>query len=117
MKCPLCNQLASTWIRNSFTLQGVTFVQVLKGQLKCQHCGVLLRSARFGKQVWFGLATFAVMMTLMVLFSDALRSAYGMGAVALYWIVLVVMASLLFAYGTWKYAVLEVVKDEKTEKS
>ncbi|RPI02274.1 MAG: hypothetical protein EHM64_14285 [Ignavibacteriae bacterium] len=109
MKCPSCNQLASTLIRNSFSLQGVTFYQSVKGQLKCQNCGVLLRNAKFGKQVWLGLAAFVVMMVLMMLFSDPLRKSLGMGAVLIYWIVLLLMAVFVFAYGQWKYAMLEIV--------
>jgi hypothetical protein len=117
MKCPSCNQPASTFIRNSFSLQGVTLFQSLKGQLKCQNCGVLLRNAKFGKQLWYGLGAFVVMMVLMILFSGPLRGALGMGAVAIYWIVLILMAIFVFVYCQWKYAVLEIVGEDKLKEN
>jgi hypothetical protein len=116
MICPSCGSLASTWMRNSFSLQDVTFVQSLKGQLRCQQCGALLRNKKYSKQMWYFLIAMVVVMTLIIMFSDHLRRVFGMGAVAIYWIALVLMVFSLFVYGMWKFAVLEIVKEEKEKE-
>jgi len=113
MKCPSCNQLASTWHRNSFSLQGVTLAQSFKGQLRCQHCGVLLRNLKYGKQIWISFIAMIAFLSLIVVFSDRLYKSFGMGAVAIYWVVLVIMACITFVYGLWKYAVLQKVDEDK----
>jgi hypothetical protein len=40
----------------------------------------------------------------------------GIAAVAIYWITLVIMLSITFIYGMWKYAVLQKV-DEPDSKT
>lgn len=42
MNCPSC-QKPPSFTRTSFTLQGVTFAQSMKGYSRCEHCGQLLR--------------------------------------------------------------------------
>jgi len=42
MNCPSC-QKPPSFFRISFTLQGVTFAQSMKGYSRCEHCGQLLR--------------------------------------------------------------------------
>lgn len=116
MICPSCGKMASTWMRNSFSLQGVSFVQSLKGQLRCQQCGTLLRNKKYSKQMWYLLVAMVVVMALIILFSNHLRQVFGMGAVAIYWIVLVIMVFSLFVYGMWKFSVLEIVKEDKEKE-
>lgn len=113
MKCPSCNQLASSWLRNASSLQGVTLAQAFKGQLRCQHCGVLLRPVKYGRQLWFALVAFVVSLALIILFSDRLYRSFGIGAVGIYWVVLVVMVCFVFVYAMWKYTVLEKVSEEQ----
>ena len=115
MICPSCNQMASSWYRNSFSLQGVTLVQSFKGQLRCQHCGVLLRNIKFGKQIWYCMAATVVFVVLLVLFSYRLYRSIGIGAVAIYWITLVIILSITFIYGMWKYAVLQKVDESESK--
>ncbi|MCX6122693.1 MAG: hypothetical protein NTX44_13870 [Ignavibacteriales bacterium] len=55
-------------------------------------------------------------MALIILFSNHLRQVFGMGAVAIYWIVLVIMVFSLFVYGMWKFSVLEIVKEDKEKE-
>jgi hypothetical protein len=113
MKCPSCNQAATSFLRSSFSLQGVSFVQSLQGKLKCQHCGVLLRTVKYDKQIWYFLIACVMMLALIILFSKRLMIALGIGAVAIYWIVFTIMVVLVFVYGTWKYGVLEKVYTEE----
>ena len=116
MICPSCNQLASSWLRNSLSLQGVTLVQSFKGQLRCQHCGVLLRNVKYGKQLWFSLAAMAVSTGLIVLFSDRFYRSFGIRTVAIYWVVLIIMVIIVCIYGMWKYAVLQKVDEDAPKK-
>jgi hypothetical protein len=115
MICPSCGKMASTWLRNSFSLQGVTLAQSFKGQLRCQQCGILLRNKKYSKQMWYVLVVMVIVMALNILFSSHLRQVFGMGAVAIYWIVLVIMTLLLFVYGAWKFSVLEIVNEDKSK--
>jgi hypothetical protein len=113
MKCPSCNQLASTWQRNAFSMQGVTLMQSFKGLLRCQHCGVLLRPVKYSRQLWLALMVFVVTLSLVILFSDRLYRLFGLGAVGIYWVLLIGMACFTFVYGLWKYAVLQRVDEDK----
>jgi hypothetical protein len=108
--------MASSWLRNSFSLQGVTLAQSFKGQLRCQHCGVLLRNVRYGNQLWFSLAAMVVSMGLIVLFSDRFYRSFGIRAVAIYWVVLIIMVCFVFIYAMWKYAVLQKVDEDAPKK-
>jgi hypothetical protein len=54
-----------------------------------------------------------IMVALIGLFSKHLMMAFGIGAVAIYWIVLVIAVIWVFVYGTWKYGVLEKVNAEE----
>jgi hypothetical protein len=113
MICPSCNQPATTFLRNSFSLQGVTLLQSFNGLLKCQHCGALLRNDKFNKQIWYFLVIIVIFIALVALFSNRILSAFGSGAVAIYWIVLVIMIAFVFIYGMYKYGVLEKVDEDK----
>jgi hypothetical protein len=113
MICPSCNQLASTWLRNATSLQGATLKQSFKGQLRCQHCGVLLRVVKYSKLIWLALLVFVVTLSLVILFSDSLYRLFGLWAVGIYWVVLIGMAVFTFVYGLWKYSVLENVNEEQ----
>jgi hypothetical protein len=116
MICPSCNQLASSWLRNSLSLQGVTLVQSFNGQLRCQHCGVLLRNVKYGKQLWFSLAAMVVSMGLIILLSDRFIRSFGIGTVAIYWVVLIIMVIIVCIYGMWKYGVLQKVDEDAPKK-
>ncbi|MGD0037946.1 MAG: hypothetical protein ABSC53_11720 [Bacteroidota bacterium] len=87
-------------------------MQSIKGQLKCQYCGVLLRPVKYGRQLWFVFFAFVVFMALIMLFSDRFYRAFGLVAVGIYWVILVVMVCFVFVYAMWKYTVLEKVDDE-----
>jgi uncharacterized membrane protein YphA (DoxX/SURF4 family) len=63
--------------------------------------------------MWYVLVVMVIVMALIILFSNHLRQVFGMGAVAIYWIVLVIMTLFLFVYGAWKFSVLEIVKEDK----
>lgn len=60
MICPSCNQPANTFFRFVFTREGVSLAQGIKGYLRCQHCGALLRIARFRNQVWYFVAALTI---------------------------------------------------------
>jgi len=116
MICPSCHQTASTWVRNSFSLQGVTLAQSFKGELRCQNCGVRLRNTKYSKHFWYSLTTMAVFVFLIALFSDRLYLSFGILGLALYWAALVILSTLIFVYAVWKYAILEVVAEDELVK-
>ena len=106
MKCPSCHQPASSFVRNSFSLQGVSLLQSLEGYLRCAHCGTLLRNIRFTIMIRNSLMLFVFALILIVAFSDRIFKAYGIYVLAVYWLILVFAASFFFVYFTWKYSVL-----------
>lgn len=116
MICPSCNQSASTWVRNSFSLQGVTLGQSFKGELKCQHCGALLRNVKYSKHFWFALSAMALFLFLVAVFSDRLYLSFGFIGAALYCVALVILSTLVFMYTIWKFAVLEIVPEREATK-
>ncbi|MFZ4622325.1 MAG: hypothetical protein ACOYNS_17315 [Bacteroidota bacterium] len=106
MKCPSCHQPASSFVRNSFSLQNVSLLQSLEGYLRCQHCGTLLRNIRFTIMIRNSAVLFLIALILIVVYSDRIFRAFGIYALAVYWLILVFAASYFFVYFTWKYSVL-----------
>ncbi len=111
MNCPSCNQSASSFLRNTFSRQGVSITQSAKGYLKCQHCGTLLRITGFGKQFWyFFTGTFTVLAAFALLYRRLMEAA-GTGATAAIWIVIVLAVMLAVTFGLWKNAKVEKVDE------
>jgi len=112
MVCPSCNQPANTFFRFAFTREGVSLAEGLKGYLRCQHCGTLLRIARFRKQVWY----FAVALALAFLFFGfvlkPLIAVVGVRTTMWCWIGFVLVWVSFFVFGLWKYRVVEKVAEE-----
>ena len=52
MKCPLCNQQATTFHRFVFTCGGVKFTESLRGHFKCRNCKTLLRPVKYYRYIW-----------------------------------------------------------------
>jgi hypothetical protein len=107
MKCPLCNQPASSFLRNAFTLQGVTLKQSLKGQLRCRNCKMLLRISKYNKQMWYLFVGMVWLIVFIMILARQLFLTFGIGGVVTYWLIICSVFVLVFMYGTWKYAVLE----------
>jgi membrane-associated HD superfamily phosphohydrolase len=116
MKCPACNQSATTFLRNALTLQGVSFSQSVQGYLTCHRCGVLLRVTGFGKQFWFFFIPTVVALFLYVFLYRHLIALIGMDATTVIWIVLVLSIGGIFTLGLWKFARVSVVETEAATK-
>lgn len=115
MKCPSCNQTASSFLRNAFSFQGVSFFQSIKGHLKCQNCGTLLHVHSFSRTFWYFSAATAIVLALFVLLYQQIFSVIGSDAITAIWIILMLLIIFLFTFGMWKYSILEIV--EKGTKS
>jgi len=110
MQCPSCDQPANTFFRFVFTREGVTISEGLKGYLRCQHCGTLLRIARFRKQVWYFVAALAI--AFFIFFGIVLKpliAEVGVRATMWWWIGFVLVWVSFFVFGLWKYRVVEKV--------
>ena len=77
---------------------------------------MLLRNVRYRNQLWFSLAGMMVTMGLIVLFSNRFYRSFGIRAVAIYWVVLIIMLCFVFIYAMWKYAVLQKVDEDAPKK-
>ncbi len=62
MNCPLCGRAASTFLRYSFSLQGVSFRDSIEGKFTCRNCGILLQTTNPRQPIWImtGLAVMFV---------------------------------------------------------
>jgi len=108
MKCPSCNQTATSLLRHAFSLQGVPFLKSIRGHLKCQHCGTHLRIAGFRKQFWFFPLLMVVLLALFLWRFYSLFSSVGPETTVLLWVAVVLIAVALYDIGMWKYGRLEV---------
>ena len=114
MKCPSCNQTASSFLRYVFSLQGVTISKSMQGFFKCQNCGTLLRVTSFGKHFWVLFAATVVVLAFFLLLHKRLFLIIGTGATAAIWVILVLLITSVFTFGIWKYAHIEkVIQDTK----
>lgn len=116
MICPSCNQIASTFLRNAFSLQGVSIVQSTKGYFKCQHCGTLLRITSFGTQFWYFFIGTTIVLAVFAALYKRLIVTVGMGATAAIWIMIVLGLMSIFTFGMWKYAQIEKVGTDPVTK-
>jgi hypothetical protein len=112
MICPSCSQTATSFLRNAFTLQGVSFLQSVKGYFKCQKCGTLLRITSFGKIFWVFFAGTAISLALFVSFYQRLLSSVGIGITAMIWMFLVITLMFIFTFCLWKFAHAEKVDSD-----
>ena len=111
MICPTCHQKASSFIRNAFTLQGVTFLQNLQGHFKCQYCGTLLRIVRFGKHFWHFYIPTTIILTLFIIFYRFIFKIFNVNP-GIVWIGLVIAIVTTFGFGLWRYAEVDKVDDK-----
>jgi hypothetical protein len=109
MNCPSCNQIATSFLRNAFSLQGVSILQATKGYFKCQNCGTLLRITGFGRQFWYFFGGTTIVLIVFAFLYKRLILAVGAGATAAIWIMIVLVIMSIFAFGLWKYAQIEKV--------
>lgn len=114
MQCPACNQEASSFLRSAISLEGASYAESFKGYLRCQHCGTLLRTSRFRKEVGYVVLALAIaFFTFWFVFLKGLIANIGIKATLVTWIVFVLLWVLFFILGLWKYRVLEKVEEEK----
>ncbi len=117
MKCPSCNQLASSPLKNIFSLQGVSFTDSIKGFLKCQQCGTLLRIVRYGNGFWFFTLTTTTLLALFVALYHYVLPMVGIGVMTAIWVIIVLLSAYIFTIGSWKSAQLEKVDTDTPAKT
>jgi amino acid transporter len=116
MNCPSCNQTAVSFLR-SFSLQGVSLYQSMKGYFKCQHCGVLLRIKSFGRHFWYFFVGSIIVLALFILLYRRLMIFAGVNAMVVIWLVILLGIMFTFIFITWKYAQPEKVETDPTAKT
>lgn len=109
MNCPSCNQVASTFLRYSFSLRGVSISKGMLGYFKCQHCGTLLRVGKFSKPLWYLFVGTIVVLAVFALLYKRLLLLAGSGVTAAIWIFIILALMSVFTYGLWKFALVEKV--------
>ena len=110
MDCPSCNKPASALWAYAFSLQGVSVVKNLRGYLKCQHCGALLRVRSYGKQFWYMFIPAAILLIAFAFLFPTLSVKLGTIATATIWMFILILIAAVFGYGLWKFAVLQKVE-------
>lgn len=113
MKCPSCSQTPASFLRFSFSLQGVSLVRSVQGYFTCRHCGTLLRVTKYGKEFWTLLVASFLLLALFALFFEQLVQAAGIGTVVGLWIGLVLFIGSSFIYGLWRFAQIAAVHESK----
>ncbi len=103
MICPICHQPASTFLRYSFSRQGVSIAQSMQGYLKCQHCSQLLR-IRYGKMLWIMLVPAFLVLMAFAMSTRSLFLLIGSGLTSLVWMLLVIAVLSVVVFGLWKNA-------------
>ncbi len=111
MHCPSCKSEATTLLRSALSLQGVSFLKSVQGYFKCQHCGLLLRVTRYGKHFWLFFVPTSIVLTLFALLCQFLIPDFG-NQTGVTWVMFILLISVTFALGTWKYAEAEIVNTE-----
>jgi hypothetical protein len=112
MKCPACNNNATTVLRDLFTLQGVTLARKSKGFFKCHRCGVLLRTTGYSKGIWYCYAAIAVALAVFVSCYQSWVRTIGTGATTAIWICLIMVIAVTVTYGLFKCAKIERAGDD-----
>ncbi|MBI3110206.1 MAG: hypothetical protein HYZ01_01425 [Ignavibacteriales bacterium] len=111
MKCPACNNTATTVFRDLFSRQGVTVAEKSKGYLKCQRCGALLRVSSYSRGIWYYYAAIALILALFVSFYQSWLPRIGPGATALIWMSIVLIVAYTIAHGLFQCAIVEAIDD------
>ena len=109
MYCPACKQHATSFLRNAFSMQGVSFVQSLQGQLRCQHCDALLRVAGYGNRFWLFYIPTIILLVVFTLFYGKLLPDFGVD-LGLVWMGLLLVIVIAFSFGVWRNAQIEKVE-------
>jgi hypothetical protein len=112
MTCPSCNQQATSLLRNAVSLQGVTFFQSVRGFLRCQHCGTLLKITNYGKGFWYFYVPAVVVLAALVLGHQYLFAIVRINP-GVVWVALVIMISITFTFGLWRHAHVVQVDEAK----
>jgi hypothetical protein len=112
MKCPSCNQSASSFFRNVFTLQGVSLIKSMQGYFKCQQCGTLLRIVSYGRQFWYFAIPTTIVLVLYAVLYRRLFSVIGTDATVVIWIILILAIMMNYSFGLWKFAQVKKVDTE-----
>lgn len=110
MTCPSCNKEATTFWRQSFTRQGVTYYKSMLGYFKCKECGALLKVTMFKKQLWIFFTSASIVLLVFVLNYKAYILKYGFDIIAALWIGIVAALVSVFTFGIWKYSCAEKVQ-------
>jgi hypothetical protein len=107
MICPECGKRASSFRRYTFSKQGVSISQNTRGYLTCQHCGILLRVVRFGKQMWIYFFASVGILAVFTIFFKKLIALIGVGLFSVLWVCLAAAIMFIYTVGLWKYGILE----------
>lgn len=115
MECPSCHKPVSSFFRFIFTLQGVELAKAMKGYLKCQSCGTLLRTTSYNliiiSQIVLGV--FAVVIYIL-LFPSVVSWVGYKTAVGLFFPFILIVGLIGISALSWKFA-KAVVVEEKIE--
>jgi hypothetical protein len=110
MICPSCNKEATTFLRQAFTRQDVTYYKSMQGYLKCIECGALLKVTMFKKQLWIFIFTAIIVLLLFTLNYKTYIPKFGFDIMATIWIIIVAAYFCIFTFGIWKYSHAEKVE-------
>jgi uncharacterized protein (DUF983 family) len=117
MNCPSCNEKATSFLRNAFSLQGVSMSQSIKGYLKCENCGALLHIADYGRQFWSSVIGIVAVLALFGFSYESMIAILGIGATATIWLAILLMTTLIFTLVLLRFARVEKVEHDETSNA
>ena len=117
MKCPSCNITASSFLRTTFSLQGVSFSKAIQGYLKCQHCGTLLRLINPNQVIVLAIITGVASVAAYVLLFPSISSLVGFElGVGLFFPFIIIIGLSAASLTLVKFARFMIVDEKKGAK-
>ena len=112
MQCPSCEKPASTFLRYAFSSNGVSYLQSLKGYMRCIHCGTLLRIIQPSRIMFLIMSVVIIYVSVYVMLARQIISIVGIRVANMLFIPLLLAIAFCTLYIEWRS--LKIVKAETT---
>ena len=110
MQCPSCQKTASSFLRYAFSSNGVTYLQSLKGYLRCVHCGALLRIIQPNRIMFLIMTVVIIYVSAYVMLARQIISLVGSRIANMLFIPLLLAIAFCTLYIEWR--TLKIVKTD-----
>jgi len=102
MQCPSCEKPAATFLRYAFSSNGVSYLQSLKGYLRCAHCSTLLKIIQPNRVMLIVMTVTVIYVSVYVLFAQQIISFLGIRIANMLFIPLLLAIVFCTLYIEWR---------------